>query len=220
MSKNEKYPEVSINAFPVCSGAGKEVKFLRPLRGYLWDTEVLIDGKSRLGFFERPLMAPMEWTKDEKTRSDTNMGMAAQLPDPQQFSLFGVHVSTTALSNPDRENLLFDARISFYFAGDRCYFSAMLQDLEVPEKSKRQWMDAVKRLEENSKIYDDKKKEYIPPDRETLGVEKEPLNVGKYALMIRPNETFRWEIVWSKPQKLFHPVLFRVAMYGIKYVEV
>ncbi len=209
----------------VCLAPGDPVPptpcFLKPSKGYLWDTEQIIEGKRGLSFFDRPLNQPMMWRAQAKTDSDTNMVMAGLLVPPEKFYLAGVHLSTSFLEKSQREELLFDGRVRFLI-GEREYFDCMLSDLDSSQKSKSQWTEAVKRFAEaeagETRNEDDPVK--CHGDELSPFFQKEPLFVGKYAIELGSGEDakdkrFRWVISWSKPVKV--DVLVRIAMYGLRF---
>lgn len=206
----DTYPKVQIPE-------AMRAPLLRPLRGYLWDTEALVAGKSELRFFQRPQGWQMMHCNNKKTEFDTNMLTAHSVTEPEQFQIFGVHVSTTPMEPAARERLFFDARISFYMNSES-YFSGMLSDVIVAEKSKRQWYEAVERHLNREKEETKATEEQKVDDELSLRYMKECLNLGRYAIQIRPESRFYWEIKWSKPVQV--EPLFRVAMYGIRYVPV
>lgn len=211
--------------------------YLRPKKGYLWDTETLCSGKERLGFFERPMCCRMEWTRDLKTAFDTNMTQAGTLRQPERFMLSGVHLSTFGADPSDLEHLLFGGKITFYFSNRRVYFESMLSNLVVAQKSPEEWRTGVLKftkqnnilVDADGKIVDQVKKAgkklrkgkgegFINCcDPISKSHEKEKLSIGRYTYQIGPCELFNWEIVWPTPQILKKPVTFRVAMYGILF---
>jgi hypothetical protein len=223
--------------YPVAVKPGiQKPTYLRPMRGYHWDTEVLVSGEQRLGFFERPVTCAMEWTRDPKTEFDTSMTQAGQFRDPNIFLLFGVHLSTFGADPSDLKQLLFNGKLTFYFSNRRVYFESMLSNLVVAQKSPEEWKMGVlkftkqnnilvgsdgkiiERCESNLTHSVSPKSDFIHGcDAVSKSKEKEKIAIGRYTYQIGPCELFSWEIVWPKPQVLKKPVTFRVAMFGLRF---
>jgi hypothetical protein len=205
---------------------------------------MLVSGKQRLGFFERPQSCEMEWSPDfatrRKTEFDTNMTQAGQIRQPERFLLFGVHLSTFGADRNDLKRLLFNGKLTFYFTGRRIYFESMLSNLVVAQRSPSAWKGGILKftkqnnilVDTNGKIVEQVKKAgkklrkgkcegFINCcDPISKSHEKEKLSIGRNTYQIGPCEFFKWEITWPKPQELKKPVTFRVAMYGIHFESI
>jgi hypothetical protein len=185
-------------------------QYLRPLRQPLYDTDYMVIGatNTELTFFQRPLSQSTAYGTVTKTAAETNLTQAAQLPTPNQFSLFGFLVQCNAgVSLANFVNVYETCVFEFTFTGSRLYLQIPLS--QIPQG-----------LGPTGFIYG------TTGTVVTNGVPHVKnlyqFNLGKYALMIRSSETFGTKMRWPNAAPTIATANVRIQHYlvGIYYTAI
>lgn len=189
-------------------------QYLRPLRQPLYDTEYMPTSNTptELAFFQRPLSQSTTYSSVTKTAAETNLTQAAQLPTPNQFSLFGFLVQLNAgVSLANFVNVYETCVFEFTFTGSRLYLQIPLQ--QIPQGlgptgfaatygSTKDIVAVTNGIPHVKNLYQ--------------------FNLGKYALMIRSSETFGTKMRWPNGAPTIATSAVRIQHYlvGIYYTAI
>jgi hypothetical protein len=158
--------------------------YLRPLRQPIYDTDYMPASgtPAELAFFQRGVNNQTAYGSVNTSYAETNLSQSAQLPTPNQFSLFGFLVALNAGVSLVNFVAIYETSVyEFTFTGNRIYLQIPLT--QIPQG-----------LGPTGFIYGTTGTAVtngVPHVRNVY-----QFNLGKYALMIRPNETFGGKIKW------------------------
>jgi hypothetical protein len=189
---------------------------LRPLRNPLYDTETIpfSSTPNEIVFYQRALSNTMANAATIKRESETNLSQSGQLPNPNHFQLFGF------LIEPQNNVLLANFQaiyatsvFEFTFTGTRIYLQIPLQ--QIPQGLGPTGFSA---------LYGQ-----TAPTERTIVTNGVPhvknlyaFNIGRFALMIRPAETFGARIRWPNgaPTLVTADTRLRCYLVGIYYQSI
>jgi hypothetical protein len=203
---NDMYPVVTPPSVP-------PPQYLRPLRQPLYDTEIMptTNTPAELAFFQRPQSQNTAYGSVNKSAAETNLTQAAQLPTPNQFSLFGFLIQLNAgVSLANFVQIYETCVFEFSFTGSRTYLQIPLA--QIPQGLGPTGFSA---------LYGQ-----VSPTERTVITNGVPhvrnvyqFNLGKYALMIRSNETFGTKLRWPNGAPTIATSNVRIQSYlvGIYY---
>ena len=185
-------------------------QYLRPLRQPLYDSEIMPTAStpSELAFFQRPLSQTTTYGSVTKTAAETNLTQAAQLPTPNQFSLFGFLVQCNAgVSLANFVNIYETCVFEFTFTGSRLYLQIPLA--QIPQG-----------LGPTGFIYGTTGTVVTNGIPHVKNIYQ--FNLGKYALMIRSSETFGTKLRWPNGAPTIASANVRIQHYlvGIYYTAI
>jgi hypothetical protein len=198
-----EFPVVMPNPLP-------EQKVLRPLRQPIYDTECLPGSGGpaiqRVDFFQRPLSQNTASGAIPKSHAETNLTQAGQLPNPNEFSIFGFIVEptpdimrglpaagvvTNTMTLADFITIYEASVFEFTFTGNRVYLQ--IRTMQIPSGVGPTGAMATITGQTTVQASVGMVTNGVPHCRNYY-----PFNIGKYALRIRSSETFGACIRWPQ----------------------
>ncbi len=190
------YPIGVPNAYPISIPLPPKDSLV-PRMGFLYDTEVIINGTERLTFFIRPLGGIFGGSVEQKSKFDTNLQQSAMLAYPNEFEIEGI-----GFAIDDKDPVIVGARAELTKNGSRHIWSGTFNRTSCSGMSLRHCLNANEHNRDSLVHF-------------PLQFFRTCLDGGdKKLLHLLPGYCFNVDIKWDKPVVLSKPVKMMVALYG------
>ncbi len=218
------------NAYPIAHSVSIDRTRLRPLQQPLFDTEFYPkDGCEKIQFFQRPIGQTFAHNPEAKERVDTNINQSSMLDYPREFSILGFSLSyDKTMDAGDRDALINDGVLSFFFSGNRDYLTiplTLMPNSEVKSEISLSPETGLEKMEKKINKLTDMVKallgEKADLEHADVGYKSAPyhrFNLGRSALKIKPGEAFGIRVEFGHAPKIKKPCKLVAAMHGLMWM--